>query len=189
MGELGEARVLHPSIGWLGFSVSWIVGEHFTSESEEPRFWIFPGITRQPGFPAGFFEKLFVRKTMFRGNLWQKESALRAIDDQKPVAPNLKGFRKNWFYRGEQGNLDAHLLELRLFHRGEASIFQGSAHRAADDSLAQRFVWLGNSNASLQASSNMKRDEDPAPLGENSATRYGIRKLTLKNSFADSLAG
>src|SRR5690349_24958535 len=101
---------------------------------------------------------------MFRGNLWQKESALGMIDDQEPMAPNLNGFRKNWIQRGEQRNLDAHLLQLRLFHRRETRIFQGGAHSASDDGFAQWFVRLSDANASLQAPSHVKSDENPAPL-------------------------
>ena len=116
---------------------------------------------------------------MFRRNLWQKNSALRMIDDQEPMATNLNGFRKNWFQRREQRNLDAHLLQVRLFHGSEARIFQGSAYRTAHDSLAQRFLRFRHSNASLQAASHMNCDKNPAALGENSVTRYNIRNLAV----------
>lgn len=126
---------------------------------------------------------------MFHGNLWQKESALRVIDDQKAMAPNLNGFGKNWLQRREQRNLDAHLLELGLFHGSKARIFERSAHGAANDSLAKGLVGLGYTNASLQAPSHINCDEDSAQFGKKFLTRYGIRKLAVQDSFANSLAG
>ena len=91
---------------------------------------------RQSSLVAGFFEKLFARKAVFRGNLWKKQSTLRMIHNQEPVAPNLDSFGKNWFQGGEQRNLDAHLFKLGLFHGSKAGIFEGGAHGAPDDSLA-----------------------------------------------------
>lgn len=126
---------------------------------------------------------------MLGRNLWQEESALRVIDDQEAMAADLNVLRKNWLQGGEQRNLDAHLLELGLFHRIEARIFQGSAHSAADDCLAQGFVWFGNSNASLQAPAHMNRDENATRLGKHSVARYDLKNLTVHDSFANSLMG
>jgi hypothetical protein len=105
------------------------------------------------------------------------------------MTPDLDGFGKNWLQWRKQRNLDAHVLELGLFHGSEARIFQGSAHSASDDSFAQGFVGFSDSNASLQAPSHVKGDENSAPLRQNSVPGYGIRKLTVQNSFADSGAG
>ena len=126
---------------------------------------------------------------MLGGNFWQKKPTLRMVDNQKPVAPNLDAFGKNGLQWGEQRNLDAHLLELWHFHGGEARIFQRSAHRASNDSLAQGFAGLGYPNTSLQAPSHMKGDENTARLGQNSLCGFGVRKLTVQDSFADGFAG
>lgn len=126
---------------------------------------------------------------MFGGDLWKKESTVRMIDDQEPMTPNLDGFGKNWLQKGEQRNLDAHVLQLGLFHGSEARIFESSAHSAPDDSLAQRFVRLSHADAPLQVPSHMKRYEDSAPLGHYSFTRDDVWKLTVQNSFADRPAG
>jgi hypothetical protein len=138
---------------------------------------------------ARFFEKLLAHKTMFGGDLWKKESTVRMIDNQEPMTPNLDGFGKNWLQKGEQRNLDAHLLQLGLFHRSEARIFEGSAHSAPDDSLTQRFVRFSHADAPLQAPSQIKRNENAAPFGHYSFTRDDVWKLTVQNSFADRPAG
>ena len=95
-----------------------------------------PGLLRQSSLSASFLEKLFPRKTVFRRDLWKKESTLRVIDDQEPMAPDLDRLGKNWLQRGKQRNLDAHFLKPGLFHGSEARIFEGGAHGAANDSLA-----------------------------------------------------
>jgi hypothetical protein len=105
------------------------------------------------------------------------------------VAANLNGFGKNWLQKGEQRNLDAHLLQLELFHRSEARVFEGGAHSAPDDSLAQRFVRLSHADAPLQAPSHIKRNENSAPLGQHSFTRDDVWKLTVQDSIANGLAG
>jgi len=86
---------------------------------------------------------------MLDGNLRQKESAMRVINDQKAVPSNLDGFRKNWLQRGEQGNLDAHFVQLRFLQRSKARVLQSSAYGAANDSLSQRLARVSYSNAPL----------------------------------------
>ena len=110
-------------------------------------------------------------------------------DDQEPMTPNLDGLRKNWLQRGKQGNLNAHVVELMRFHRGEAGILHRGAHSAPGDSLAQRFVGLGDSNTSLQAAPHVKGDENPAPLRKNSFSGYGVRKFTTQDTILDGFAG
>ncbi|HEX8765669.1 MAG TPA: hypothetical protein VF740_10945, partial [Candidatus Acidoferrum sp.] len=128
------------------------------------------------------------RKTVFGSDLWKKESTLRMMDDQESMAPDLDRLGKNWLQRGKQRNLDAHFLKAGLFHGSEARIFEGGAHGAANDSLAQRFARFRHPDASLQPSPHMEGDENAPPIGENPLARDDVRNPTMQDSFADSLA-